>query len=265
MLSRQWLNRVAGPVTASLCLVLVAACEINGATALGGVCTASPECIGGTCIDGRCVDPLGDADGDALLNGVELTLGSDPTNPDTDGDGLRDGEELVNFDAPADADRDGQADIFESAVLDADSDCLSDQLDPRNNEVDTDLSVLVPRVCKQEGVCRAGNVSVRCEALVPVCNYSAVPGYSDPETRCDGVDENCDGRVDDAFRDRDGDGRGDCGPPLPTSGLTGISGGGMLTDGKRRVRLVVGGPSPGRQSGWGLSPASGEGRFGGAP
>jgi|GEM_PF-1932198 len=39
------------------------------------------------------LDPAGDFDGDGLSNGNELAIGSDPTNPDTDGDGLLDGDD----------------------------------------------------------------------------------------------------------------------------------------------------------------------------
>src|SRR5262249_21764765 len=35
-----------------------------------------------------------DLDGDGLLNDDEKRLGTDPLNPDTDGDGLKDGEEV---------------------------------------------------------------------------------------------------------------------------------------------------------------------------
>ncbi len=244
-------------------LASLGACEFNGATALGGTCAAASDCVGGACVGGRCVDPLGDEDGDTLLNGIELSLGSDPSSPDTDGDGVPDGEELGVFDSPFDADRDGRADIFESLTNDADSDCLVDQLDPRNDEPDVDLAILIPKVCRQAGICgTSAGLKVRCESAAPVCDYSGVAGYRETEATCDGLDENCDGRVDEGFEDRTGDGKADCGPPRPAVGLTGISGGGLLSDGQHRVRLVVGAPVSGRRSGWALSPVSGSGRMG---
>jgi alpha-tubulin suppressor-like RCC1 family protein len=39
------------------------------------------------------LDPAGDKDGDGLTNGEELSLGTDPWNADTDGDGMEDGYE----------------------------------------------------------------------------------------------------------------------------------------------------------------------------
>lgn len=39
-------------------------------------------------------DPNGDPDGDALTNQEEATYGTDPNNPDTDGDGFKDGAEV---------------------------------------------------------------------------------------------------------------------------------------------------------------------------
>ncbi len=49
----------------------------------------------------------GDADGDGLDAEAEALLGTDPANPDTDGDGVPDGEEyFVRFTDPAQADSD---------------------------------------------------------------------------------------------------------------------------------------------------------------
>jgi len=43
------------------------------------------------------LDPAADADNDGLTNGQELTLGTDPTDPDTDADGVNDGDEVNKF------------------------------------------------------------------------------------------------------------------------------------------------------------------------
>ncbi len=49
-----------------------------------------------------------DSDGDGLTNKFEKSLGTDPKNPDTDGDGLNDGEEYNQFKTdPLKADTDG--------------------------------------------------------------------------------------------------------------------------------------------------------------
>lgn len=53
-------------------------------------------------------EAAGDADGDGLSNSQELTLGTDPQNPDTDGDGLSDGEEVNQYGTdPRNRDTDG--------------------------------------------------------------------------------------------------------------------------------------------------------------
>ncbi|MFX0555430.1 Calx-beta domain-containing protein [Maribacter sp. CXY002] len=74
-----------------------------------------------------------DDDNDGLLGGQEATLGTDPNNPDTDGDGIEDGVEvgpdLIN---PLDEDNDGIIDALDSNTDDADSDGVNDQQDPAN-------------------------------------------------------------------------------------------------------------------------------------
>lgn len=45
----------------------------------------------------RCASPGVDSDGDGANDAVELVAGTDPTSPDTDGDGLQDGDELQDF------------------------------------------------------------------------------------------------------------------------------------------------------------------------
>ncbi|MUH36851.1 DUF11 domain-containing protein [Zobellia amurskyensis] len=75
-----------------------------------------------------------DDDGDGLLGGLESTLGTDPNNPDSDGDGINDGDEVGDdFDNPLDEDGDGIIDALDSNILDTDLDGVVDQLDPANN------------------------------------------------------------------------------------------------------------------------------------
>ncbi len=75
-----------------------------------------------------------DEDGDGLLGGEEAALGTDPTNPDTDGDGINDGVEVGgDVQNPLDEDNDGIIDALDSNILDSDSDGVVDQLDPAND------------------------------------------------------------------------------------------------------------------------------------
>ena len=54
-----------------------------------------------------------DADGDGILDDVEIAVGSNPGSPDSDGDGVPDGAELGNPQSPRDSDGDGTPDILD--------------------------------------------------------------------------------------------------------------------------------------------------------
>ena len=74
-------------------------------------------------------NPNNDNDGDGLTNPQEITLGTDPLNPDTDGDGENDGIESIS-----DTDGDGINDALESDSDDADNDGIFDELDADNDD-----------------------------------------------------------------------------------------------------------------------------------
>ncbi|HUQ11927.1 MAG TPA: hypothetical protein VM146_16550 [Steroidobacteraceae bacterium] len=74
-----------------------------------------------------------DSDGDGLLDSAETTLGTDPSDPDTDLDGASDGAEVgPNPASPVDTDGDGVINALESSITDSDNDGVSNQLDPAN-------------------------------------------------------------------------------------------------------------------------------------
>ncbi len=74
-----------------------------------------------------------DTDLDGLFDGPEATLGTNPNNPDSDGDGLDDSEEVgADIENPLDEDEDGIIDALDSNILDTDLDGIVDQLDPAN-------------------------------------------------------------------------------------------------------------------------------------
>jgi hypothetical protein len=72
--------------------------------------------------------PTGDADDDGLSNLEEMLAGTDPNNPDSDGDGTLDGDDAFPLDATesVDSDDDGVGDV---ADLDDDNDGIPDVLD----------------------------------------------------------------------------------------------------------------------------------------
>ncbi len=175
---------------------------------LGALCGESSECADGECLGGYCLEPLADSDSDGLLNEIEAALGTDPTKADTDGDGTNDGDEIgANVQSPLDADADGHVDAVESKLVDADADCIVNQLDPADAVPETDPHVLASFVCKHEGVCVATGASVTASCVPSAtagknaasCDYSGVPGYVEDETACNDKDDDCDGTVDERF------------------------------------------------------------------
>jgi len=193
---------------ASLATIVTAAtmallgCSDAGKRPLGASCEMAGECASGLCVDGACIDPAGDLDNDGLTNGIEGELGSDSGNADSDGDSVSDPDELGAGFALVDTDGDGKPDIVESATGDADADCVTDQYDRDDATPTSDVTPMVAAVCPTLGICGVAIDQLRAtcpDGAHAECVFSQVAGYANPETRCDGRDENCDGRVDEAF------------------------------------------------------------------
>jgi len=102
-------------------------------------------------VSGSKIESLKDSDQDGLLDPIELQLGTDPGNPDTDGDFLKDGEEISRYRTnplQADTDADGLPDGREIELstdplnVDTDDDGLDDgrevQLGTSPRAADTD-------------------------------------------------------------------------------------------------------------------------------
>jgi hypothetical protein len=83
---------------------------------------------------------LYDADGDELDDWRELERGTDPTNPDTDGDGLTDGSEVDgdNPTNPLDIDTDGDGLIDGQEDANGDGALNSEETDPNTADTDAD-------------------------------------------------------------------------------------------------------------------------------
>ena len=81
-------------------------------------------------------DATGDPDGDTLINRLEFEAGTDPHNPDTDGDAFLDNADAFPLDPVESLDTDGDG-IGNNADPDDDNDGVPDQqddfpLDPKN-------------------------------------------------------------------------------------------------------------------------------------
>lgn len=145
-----------------------------------------------------------DPDGDGCNNGCEESRGTDPNNPDTDGDGLDDGEEIYKYGTNplvADSDGDGLNDGQEIAAGtnpfsgDADQDGLNDSqelaygTDPNNPDTDGDGL--------NDGAEVAGVVRV-----IDGVSYTFTSDPTLPDSDFDGLDDN----VEIAGYDVDGNG-----------------------------------------------------------
>ncbi|OQX04063.1 MAG: hypothetical protein BWK73_37430 [Thiothrix lacustris] len=85
------------------------------------------------------LDPTNDNDGDGLGNISEKTLGTDPLQTDTDGDGKDDKTEVgTNLNTPVDTDGDYKIDAIESDKVDSDNDGVVNELDTENTNPNND-------------------------------------------------------------------------------------------------------------------------------
>jgi hypothetical protein len=78
---------------------------------------------------------------------------------------------------------------------------LDDDCDMEIDDADSDMVVPdVATFCKSYGVCGSGAVTLSCDHENGwQCNYGLVDDYQDPETWCDGLDNDCDGKTDEWY------------------------------------------------------------------
>lgn len=233
-------NKLIRWVGPAALVLLGSACSDPDKRPFGASCGEDEQCASGMCIAGECVDPAGDLDRDGVTNGLEVALGSDPLTADSDADQIVDRIELGPAFEAIDTDGDGRADILESALADADGDCITDQFDDNDALASSDPSPMIPFVCRQAGLCAGQDavLAIDCSSGAAVCDYAGVVGFADPEAACDGRDEDCDGEVDEGFS------TADCNPTPWVA-----PGNGTYEAGSTRYRASLGfGPVPARSA-----------------
>ena len=189
-------------------------------TASTGRCAAGEMCDTSR---GVCV-PVGDrdSDGDGLLDSVERTLGTDPMNPDTDGDSVRDGTEVGDPRRANDTDSDGMIDALDP---DDDNDTVSTRDErPMGRDANTDGDGLPDHLDPDDDNDAIPTARERMDDTSMGDDFDAdgTPSHRDTDSDADGVFDRVEGTTDTDsdgapdYLDRDSD--NDCVPDMVEPG-----------------------------------------------
>ncbi|MBT9560558.1 MAG: LamG domain-containing protein [Myxococcales bacterium] len=204
------------PCTADLCeggTCLHA--PIAGTCDDGSACTSGDTCAGGSCHGvaiADCCTVDADCPGSTCSPGV-CASGTCDTTTAADTVTCDDGDACTTDDTCA-----GGTCVGTPRVCDDGDLCTGDLCSTAVGCLAAPLTGWAASPCKKAGVCAAGGTAT-CSNSVWTCDYEAIPDYATTETRCDGVDEDCDGETDEGLDlgiDEDCAGPGVCalGAPL---------------------------------------------------
>ncbi len=109
-------------------------------------------------------------------------------------------------DAQAEIAEDSSADVVDNADIAAANDVLDALADSTDAAAAPDVGPdpkvcpfgLDPAIaCLHGGVCKTAKIQFNCQDKQPVCDYSGVANFQASEFTCDGLDNDCNGQVDD--------------------------------------------------------------------
>jgi len=178
-----------------------------------------------------------DDDNDGLTNAEEEVLGTDPNNPDSDGDGLDDGDEVngtganegVGSTDPRDADSDDDGLTDGDEVLGTGTNAGSGATDPNDDDSDGDGIQDGTELGVTEGTSDTG------DGFVPDADPTSTTDPTHSDTDGDGLsdgaeDANRDGRTDNTIGDTGTPGTGETDPNNPDSDGDGLPDGMEATE-----------------------------------
>ena len=150
-----------------------------------------PACVNDTMFiivnDCDLMDPLADCDNDNVPNGVEVEAGTDPENPDTDGDGISDGDEIDLVEALDPCSDTNHPDWVAQATNDCDGDgvTIGDGDTDDNNDCTPNVYANPNGDCDNDGLTN-GEEDVNNDGIY---NLGDETDANNPDTDGDGIND----------------------------------------------------------------------------